>query len=155
MKETTMQKVKPCLWFDKEAEEAVKFYASVFEGVEIGAISRYGEGAPMPKGTVMTVSFKLFGVEMIALNGGPMFQFTEAFSLLVGCKSQAEIDRYWDKLTSDGGKPSQCGWLKDKYGLSWQIVPDSLADLMKHPKAVQAMMQMVKLDIATLENAAR
>jgi predicted 3-demethylubiquinone-9 3-methyltransferase (glyoxalase superfamily) len=159
-----VQKIAPCLWFDKQAEEAAKFYVSIFRNSELGAITRYGkegfEVHKMPEGTVMTVSFKLEGQEFTALNGGPIFKFTEAISLIVHCESQAEVDYYWGKLTAGGDpKAQQCGWLKDKYGLSWQVVPVALFDMMKDKDArksgnvMNAMLQMKKLDLAKLQAA--
>src|SRR3990172_3930332 len=128
-----MQKITPCLWFDNQAEEAANFYVSIFKNSKMGIIARYGEaGAEVsgrPKGTVMTVTFKLDGQEFMALNGGPIFKFTEAISFIVNCKTQKEVDELWEKL-SEGGKKGQCGWLKDKYGLSWQIVPTALGEMM-------------------------
>lgn len=151
-----MQKITPMLWFDKEAEDAAKLYVSVFKDGALGQVTRYGDNMPMPKGTAMTVSFTLFGQEYTALNGGPIFKFTEALSLVVKCDTQAEIDDYWSRLTADGGKESQCGWLKDKYGLSWQIVPRMLPELMKGGggRVMGEIMKMKKLDIATLQRAA-
>src|SRR5208282_2528480 len=122
-----MQTIKPFLWFDNKAEEAANFYVSVFKNSKILGIHRYGEGAPKPAGSAMTVSFELDGMPFIALNGGPHFQFTEAVSFLISAETQEEIDGLWEKLCSDGGHPGQCGWLKDKYGLSWQVVPPCLA----------------------------
>ncbi|MGH8461953.1 MAG: VOC family protein [Stenotrophobium sp.] len=151
-------RITPCLWFDTQAEEAVKFYTSIFKSSKIGAISHYGDGAPMPKGTVLVVQFQLDGQDYMALNGGPLFKFTEAVSLVVNCDTQQEVDYYWEKLCA-GGAPVQCGWLKDRYGLSWQIVPTILGKLMQvdNPagwgRVMQAMMQMVKLDIKALEKA--
>lgn len=153
-----MQKIKPFLWFNDNAEEAMNFYTSIFKNSKIGAVSRYGEGGPGPAGSVMTASFNLDGQEFVALNGGPIFHFTEAISFVVDCKTQDEVDHFWDKL-SEGGEKSRCGWLKDKFGLSWQIVPDALPKLMssgnakKSQNVMQAMMKMDKLDIATLEEA--
>jgi predicted 3-demethylubiquinone-9 3-methyltransferase (glyoxalase superfamily) len=157
-----MQKVTPFLWFDNQAEEAVKFYTSIFKNSRILSTTRYDEegskAAGKPVGTVMTVSFELEGQEFVALNGGPIFKFTEAISLVVNCKTQAEVDRFWEKL-SEGGSKGRCGWLKDKYGLSWQVVPTILNKLLqqKDPKkakrAMHAMLQMDKLDIATLQKA--
>lgn len=153
------QKITTFLWFDHNAEEAVHFYVSVFKNSKINRIARYGEGGPALPGTVMTVEFELEGIPFIALNGGPHFKFNEAISLSVDCQSQQEIDTLWEKLTA-GGQEVQCGWLKDKYGLSWQIVPSVLGELMasKDPetskRVLQAMMQMVKLDIARLQQAA-
>jgi predicted 3-demethylubiquinone-9 3-methyltransferase (glyoxalase superfamily) len=155
-----MNKITPCLWFDKEAEQAVNFYLSVFKDGKVGEILRYGEGAPMPVGTVLTMTFEAGGVSFIALNGGPHFQFNEAISFSIDCKSQAEVDYYWDRLTADGGKPGQCGWLKDKYGVSWQVVPARMIELLKDRdpgrarRAMQAMMQMTKIDVARAEAAA-
>lgn len=157
-----MQKITPCLWFDDNAEEAVKFYVSIFKNSRIGSIARYGEaGAQVsgrPKGSVMTVTFRLDGQEFMALNGGPLFKFTEAVSLIVNCKTQTEVDGLWEKL-SEGGAKGQCGWLKDKYGLSWQIVPTVLGrmlqdkDARKSERVMAALLQMTKLDIAGLKQA--
>jgi predicted 3-demethylubiquinone-9 3-methyltransferase (glyoxalase superfamily) len=153
-----VQKITPFLWFDTQAEEAAKFYTSLFKNSKIVNVSRYGEGAPVPKGTVMTVTFLLNGQEFIALNGGPHFKFTEAMSLFVKCESQEEVDELWNRL-STGGSTQQCGWLKDKYGLSWQIVPTVLGELLqdrdpeKSKRVMQAMLQMVKLDIRALKQA--
>jgi predicted 3-demethylubiquinone-9 3-methyltransferase (glyoxalase superfamily) len=149
-----MQKITPFLWFDNQAEEAAKFYVSIFKNSEMGTIARYGDAGPGPKGTVMAVSFKLAGVEFAALNGGPQFKFTEAISFVVNCKSQEEIDYYWDKLSA-GGSPGPCGWLKDKYALSWQIIPEGLPELIKSPEAMKAMLQMSKLDLQRLQEAAK
>jgi len=154
-----MPKITPFLWFDNSAEQAAQFYTSIFRNSKILQTSRYPEGAPGPKGSVMTMKFELNGQEFIALNGGPHFKFNEAISFSVNCETQKEIDEYWEKLTSGGGKEVQCGWLKDKYGLSWQIVPAALGQLMadKDPKkakrVTQAMMKMVKLDIEALKKA--
>ena len=154
-----MQKITPFLWFDNNAEEAVQFYTSIFKDSKILGTSRYGDAGPGPKGTVMTMKFELNGQEFIALNGGPHFKFTEAISFVVNCETQKEIDEYWAKLTA-GGKEVQCGWLRDKYGLSWQIVPTVLGQLMqdKDPEKVknvtQAFMKMVKMDIEALKRAA-
>ena len=155
-----MQKITPFLWFDTQAEEAAKFYASVFKNSKIGKITRYGEAGPGPKGSVMTVEFELAGQRMIALNGGPHFKFTEAISLSVDCKDQKEVDRYWNRL-SQGGQESMCGWLKDKYGLSWQINPSILGKLLsdkdakKAKRVMEAMLKMKKIDIAALNAAAK
>ncbi|HET7765657.1 MAG TPA: VOC family protein [Burkholderiales bacterium] len=155
-----MQKITPFLWFDTQAEEAAKFYASIFPNSKILKTARYGDAGPGPKGSVMTVEFELDGQRMIALNGGPVFRFTEAISLVVDCKDQKEVDRYWNGLLQ-GGKESQCGWLKDRYGLSWQIVPTVLARLLSDPDAkkakrvMEAMLKMRKIDIAALEAAAK
>ena len=153
------QKIRPFLWFDGNAEEAVNFYLSVFPDARLGEVSRYGEGMPMPAGTVLVANFTLFGQEFGAINAGPEFKFTEAISFMIDCKDQAEVDYYWDKLTADGGEPSQCGWLKDKYGLSWQVVPSALGELMTDPdpakanRVTQALMHMSKIDVAKLEAA--
>lgn len=154
-----MQKISPFLWFDNQAEEAANLYVSLFDDAEITDIARYPEGTPGPAGQVMTVNFKLEGQEYTALNGGPEFPFTEAVSFVVRCKDQDEVDRYWSQLT-EGGEESQCGWLKDRFGLSWQIVPDRLGELLGDPDparshaAMQAMLQMSKIEIKTLEDAA-
>lgn len=156
-----MPKITPFLWFDSQAEEAANFYTSVFKNSRITDVSRYAEGTPGQPGSVMTVNFELDGQQFTALNGGPEFQFTEAISFYVHCKTQEEVDYLWDRLTADGGEPSQCGWLKDKYGVSWQIVPDRLFELINDPdpakaqRAMQAMLQMQKIDIPTLERANR
>ncbi len=153
------QKILTCLWFNSEAEEAAKFYVSLFDNSRILTASRYGKNMPMPEGTVMTIDFELAGLKFMGLNGGPIFKFTEASSMVVNCESQAEIDKLWSALLSDGGREQQCGWLKDRYGLSWQIVPARLGELMKGATPAQsqrvmgAVMQMVKFDIATLEAA--
>jgi len=157
-----MQKITPHLWFDNQAEEAVRFYVSLFKNSKILNVARYGEaGAKVsgrPAGSVMTVTFQLEGQEFMALNGGPHFKFTEAISFLVNCETQAEIDRLWEKL-SQGGEQGPCGWLKDKYGLSWQIVPTVLGEMMqdkdpkKTEKVMEALLQMKKLDIAALRRA--
>jgi len=154
------QKIKTFLWFDKDAEEAAKFYTSIFKNSRITAVARYGDAGPGPKGSAMTVAFELEGQEFLALNGGPQFKFTEAISLLVTCDSQQEIDELWSTLTA-GGQESQCGWLKDRYGLSWQIVPSALPQLLQDPdpaksaRVMQAMLQMKKMDLARLERAHR
>ena len=160
-----MQKITPCLWFDNKAEEAAKFYTSVFKNSKIKAITHYGKaGAEVsgrPKGTVMTVSFELDGQQFTALNGGPLFKFTEAISFEVACKTQKEIDYFWQKLSADGGKKGQCGWLKDKYGVSWQVVPAGMAALFsdddpsKTERVMQAMLKMTKLNIQALKHAYR
>ena len=152
-----MQKITPFLWFDSNAEEAINFYTSVFKDAKIGELARYGDAGPGPKGSVMTATFELFGQKFIALNGGPIFKFNEAISMVVNCENQEEVDYYWDKL-SEGGQEQQCGWLKDKFGLSWQVVPTELPSLFtgdgaKSQKAMQAMMQMKKLDINILKQA--
>ena len=152
-------KITPFLWYDTQAEEAANFYVSVFKNSKILAVTRYGDAGPGPKGSVMTVEFELDGLRFTALNGGPHFTFDEAISFTVHCQTQEEIDRYWDVLSA-GGKTGDCGWLKDKYGLSWQITPDALIELLKDPdpaksqRVMAAMMTMTKIDIAALERAA-
>jgi len=154
-----MQKITPFLWFDDKAEEAANFYVSLFKNSKIDTVSRYGDAGPGPKGAVMTVAFQLNGQKFTALNGGPLFKFTEAISLFVNCESQQEVDELWEKLSA-GGQKSKCGWLKDKYGLSWQIIPSALGKLMSDPdrekagRVMKAMLQMDKIDIAALEEAA-
>jgi predicted 3-demethylubiquinone-9 3-methyltransferase (glyoxalase superfamily) len=153
------QKITPFLWFDGEAEEAATFYTELFEDSKIITVSRYGEAGPGDAGNVMTVAFELAGQKFVALNGGPAHQFTEAVSFVVDCGTQEEVDRYWDAL-SDGGEEGPCGWLKDRWGLSWQIVPTVLPELLTDPdrekanRVMQAMLKMGKLDIAELERAA-
>ena len=156
-----MKKILPCLWFDGQAEQAVKFYTSILKTKsKIGKIARYGEGAPFPKGTALTVMFTLLGREFMALNGGPHYKFTPAFSLSLGCDTQAEIDLLWEKL-SEGGKKVQCGWIEDRYGLSWQIVPNTLGKMVadkdpeKSARVMKALMGMIKLDLKALEKAYR
>ncbi|HWC70500.1 MAG TPA: VOC family protein [Actinomycetota bacterium] len=155
------QKITPFLWFDDRAEEAANFYVSLFEDSEVVDVARYPEGVPgRTAGDAMTVSFRLAGQGLIALNGGPEFSFTEAISLYVRCADQDEVDRLWDQLIDGGGEPSQCGWLKDRFGLSWQIVPDRLTELLgdadpaRANAAMQAMLQMQKIEVKTLEDAA-
>jgi predicted 3-demethylubiquinone-9 3-methyltransferase (glyoxalase superfamily) len=154
-----MQSITPSLWFDTEAEDAANFYVSVFKNSQVLNVSRYGEAGPRPAGTVMTVDFELDGQGFIALNGGPDFPFTEAVSLQVNCETQEEVDRYWSVL-SEGGEEGPCGWLKDRYGLSWQIIPVALTELLNDPdaaraqRAMAAMLQMKKIDIAALRAAA-
>ena len=154
-----MSKISPMLWFDNQAEEAMNFYISVFKNSKVLSVARYGDAGPGPKGSVMTASFELEGQKFTALNAGPMFKFTEAISFVIPCKTQEEVDYYWSKLTSGGGEESMCGWLKDKFGLSWQVVPDALIELLqvKDPKksqrVMQAMMKMRKIDIKTLQEA--
>ena len=151
-----MQKITPFLWFDNQAEEAANFYVSIFPNSKIGSVTRYGEEGPGPKGTVMTVSFQLDGQDFTALNGGPAFNFTEAISFVVNCETQEEVDYFWGKLLQ-GGKESQCGWLKDKFGLSWQVTPAEIPELLTGPKSnevMQAVMQMKKLDLHALRRAA-
>src|SRR5262245_22080560 len=153
------QKITTFLWFDKEAEEAAQFYTSLFKNSKILSVARYGDAGPGPKGSVMTVAFQLEGQEFVALNGGPHFKFTEAISLVVNCESQKEVDELWSKLTA-GGQESDCGWLKDKYGLSWQITPTVLPRLLQDPdpqkakRVMEAMLKMKKIDIPALERAA-
>lgn len=153
------QKITTFLWYDDDAEEAIRFYCSVFPDSKILSETRWGEGGPVPKGTLMTATFQLAGQEFMALNGGPMYRFNEAISLFVRCNTQREIDETWAKLTSGGGEPGQCGWLKDRYGLSWQVAPDSLAGMLgdEDPARAQrvgaAMMQMGKLDLERLKKA--
>jgi predicted 3-demethylubiquinone-9 3-methyltransferase (glyoxalase superfamily) len=158
-----MQKITPMLWFDKEAEEAARFYTSIFEDSKIKNITRYGDSGAqasgMPKGSVMTVSFEIEEQEFVGLNGGPQFKFSEAVSFVVNCKTQKEIDELWAKLTEGGGQPGPCGWLKDKFGLSWQVVPAKMDELMegdarKSERVMAALMKMGKIDIETLERAA-
>ena len=153
-----MKKISPFLWFDDKAEEAMNFYISIFNNSKILSVNRYGEGGPGPKGRVMTATFQLDGQEFTALNGGPQFTFTEAISFYVDCETQQEVDELWEKL-SEGGEKGQCGWLKDKYGLSWQIVPSVLGEMLqdKNPEkaknVMKAMLQMDKIDIPTLKKA--
>jgi predicted 3-demethylubiquinone-9 3-methyltransferase (glyoxalase superfamily) len=153
-----VQKITPFLWFDNQAEEAMNFYTSIFKNAKIGNVSRYGEGGPGPKGSVMVASFELDGMHFTALNGGPQFKFTEAISFYVSCESQDEVDHYWDKL-SEGGQTQRCGWLKDKFGVSWQIIPSALPKLMGDPdrakanRVMQAMLQMKKIEVAKLQQA--
>ena len=152
------QKINPCLWFDVNAEEAVNFYISIFKNSKIDILTRYGKNAPLPEGTVLTIAFQLDGQHFLALNGGPVYTFSEAISFIVNCDTQEELDYFWSKLSEDG-REVQCGWLKDKFGLSWQIVPTRLAELMKSGdteksgRVMQALMQMVKIDIAGLQAA--
>ena len=155
-----MPRITPFLWFDDKAEEAANFYVSVFKNSKIGSVARYGDAGPGPKGSVMTVSFELEGQEFIALNGGPLYTFTPAISFFVDCKTQQEVDELWDKLTAGGGEV-ECGWLRDKYGLSWQIIPTALLELMqdkdpvKSQRVFKAMLQMTKIDIEGLQRAYR
>lgn len=152
------QKITTFLWFDKEAEEAARFYTSTFPDSKILAVSRYGDAGPGPKGTAMTVEFQLAGQRFLALNGGPQFKFTEAISLLVDCETQEEVDELWRKLTS-GGKEAPCGWLKDRFGLSWQVIPRALPQMLmdensdKAQRVMRSMLQMRKIDLAALERA--
>jgi predicted 3-demethylubiquinone-9 3-methyltransferase (glyoxalase superfamily) len=158
-----MQKITPFLWFDDQAEDAVKFYTSIFKHSKIGRISRYTEEAAQrsgrPIGSVLTIEFEIEGEKFVALNGGPLFKFNESISFVVNCETQQEVDYFWMKLTADGGEESTCGWLKDKFGLSWQIVPTVLIDMLhdadpeKSERLMQTMLQMKKVDIKTLEDA--
>jgi predicted 3-demethylubiquinone-9 3-methyltransferase (glyoxalase superfamily) len=154
-----MPNITPFLWYESQAEEAANFYISIFPNSRILKVSRYNDAGPGPKGTVMVVQFELDGKPFLALNGGPHFKFTEAISFTIDCKNQQEVDHYWTKLTADGGQESQCGWLKDKYGLSWQVVPTVLGELMSDPdkekakRTMEAMLKMKKLDIPTLQRA--
>src|SRR2546425_1932203 len=153
-----MQKITPFLWFDDKAEEAMNFYVSVFKNSKVGKLRRYGEAGPGPKGSVMSAQFQLEGQDFIALNGGPHFSFTPAISLFVDCKTQKEVDELWEKLSA-GGEKGNCGWLKDKYGLSWQIIPSALGEMLSDPdpaisqSVMKAMMQMKKIDIEGLKRA--
>jgi predicted 3-demethylubiquinone-9 3-methyltransferase (glyoxalase superfamily) len=153
-----MPRITPFLWFDNNAEEAMNFYVSIFKNSKVLKVTRYGEGGPGPAGTVMTAEFELDGQHFVGLNGGPRFKFTEAVSFVVNCKTQEEVDYYWDKL-SEGGEKSRCGWLKDKFGMWWQVVPTALAELMNDPdpdkarRVMEAMLQMDKIDIEPLKRA--
>lgn len=153
-----MQKITPFLWFNDQAEEAMNFYTNVFKNSKKGEIRRYADGGPAPKGTVMSASFQIEGQELVAFNGGPHFSFTPAISLFVDCKTQEEVDELWSKL-SEGGQPQQCGWVTDKFGLSWQIIPSALGEMLqdknaaKSKAAMQAMMKMHKIDVKRLEQA--
>jgi len=153
------QKITPCLWFDGKAEEAMNFYLSIFKNGKVVSVMRHGEAGPGPKGSVLAVTFELEGQEFMGLNGGRHYSFTPAISMFVKCRDQAEVDHYWENLMAGGGKPMQCGWLTDKYGVFWQIVPTALGEMLqdkdpaKAKRAMEAMMQMVKLDIAALRKA--
>jgi predicted 3-demethylubiquinone-9 3-methyltransferase (glyoxalase superfamily) len=153
-----MQKITPFLWFDGKAEEAMNFYISIFKNSKVGRVTRYGEAGPGPKGTVMSATFQLEGQEFMALNGGPQFRFTPAISFFVNCETQQEVDELWEKLC-EGGKKDRCGWLKDKYGLSWQIIPSALGKMLgdkdpeKSKRVMEAMLQMHKIDIKRLQEA--
>lgn len=153
-----MQKITPFLWFDHQAEEAMNFYVSIFKNSKVLSVNRYGDAGPGPKGSVMTANFELDGQVFTALNGGPMYQFSPATSFVVHCETQAEVDHYWEKL-SEGGKTNQCAWLDDQFGVTWQIVPNVLLELISDPdptkagRVMQAMMQMTKIDIDTLKRA--
>ena len=154
------QKIIPNLWFDTQAEEAAHYYIDVFGDGRVLSVSHYPQGSPGAAGSVMSVEFEVAGIHLVGINGGPQFPFTEAVSLQIDCADQAEVDRFWDRLIGDGGEESMCGWLKDKYGLSWQVVPTGMAEIFADPdparaqRAVQAMMQMRKLDVAALRAAA-
>lgn len=156
-----MQKITPCLWFDGQAEEAMNFYLAIFKNAKAGQILRWGKEAPDKQGSVLMVTFELDGQTFQGLNGGPEHKFNEAISLSIDCKSQEEVDHYWNALTADGGKEVACSWLKDKFGVSWQVVPDVLPRLLNDPdkdkaaRVMKAMMQMVKIDVAKIEEAAR
>ncbi len=155
-----MSKIAPCLWFNGDAEAAATFYVSLFPDAAIGTISRYGAGAPFPAGTALMVQFTLAEQRFQAINGGPQFSFNEAVSLSIACKDAAEVDHYWDALTAHGGQEGRCGWLKDRFGVSWQVVPDGLGAVLSDPdpiragRAVQAMMGMKKLDLPAMRAAA-
>jgi predicted 3-demethylubiquinone-9 3-methyltransferase (glyoxalase superfamily) len=152
-----MQKITPFLWFDNQAEEAMNFYTSVFKNSKVVNVQRFENSGPDMKSTVITGTFEIEGKEFMVLNGGPEFKFTEAISFFVKCKDQAEVDELWNKLTADGGQESQCGWLKDKFGVSWQIIPDALGEMLGNPdplkaqKAMKSMLQMKKIDIAKMK----
>ncbi|MBI1280804.1 MAG: VOC family protein [Anaerolineaceae bacterium] len=154
-----MSKITPFLWFDNQAEEAMNFYISLFNNSKIVSVSRYGEGAPVPAGTVMSATFELDGQTIMALNAGPQFKFNEAISFYVDCVDQAEVDKFWNALTANGGEEGMCGWLKDKFGLSWQIVPRALGQMLGDPdpdksrRAMEAMLKMKKIDVPTLQKA--
>lgn len=154
-----MQKITPYLWFDGQAEEAANFYTTIFDNSRIVDIQRYGEAGPGPAGSVMTVTFEVEGQQFVGLNGGPEFRFTEAISFQVSCRTQAEVDGLWEKLSADGGQPGPCGWLKDKFGLSWQIVPTALPELLSDPdperagRVMKAMLSMSKIEIQGLRDA--
>ena len=155
-----MQKITPFLWFDGNAEEAANFYVSIFKNSKLGKITRYGDAGPGPKGSVLTVSFQLEGQEFVALNGGPHYKFTPAISLYVDCETQGEVDTLWAQLLSGGGREDRCGWLVDKYGVSWQIIPRVLIELLGHKdpqianRAMHLMLEMTKIDIEKLQQAA-
>jgi predicted 3-demethylubiquinone-9 3-methyltransferase (glyoxalase superfamily) len=157
----TRPSITPCLWFDNQGEEAANFYVSVFPNSRILDVTRYNEAGMGEAGTVMTVTFELDGQQLVALNGGPYFTFNEAISLMIHCETQEDVDHYWNALTADGGEPGQCGWLKDKYGVSWQVVPNLVLggldadDSEAGERVTEALLQMGKLDIGTLERAAR
>ncbi len=150
--------ITPCLWFNDNAEEAVSFYLEIFENATIDSVSRYGKHAPFPEGTILTISFTLNGVSFLALNGGPVFKFSEAVSFIVHCQTQKEVDHYWEKLSHEGIK-QQCGWVKDRFGVSWQIVPRQVAQWMSDPdtaksnRVLEALLKMTKLEIDVLQSA--
>jgi predicted 3-demethylubiquinone-9 3-methyltransferase (glyoxalase superfamily) len=156
MKGKHMQKITPFLWFDHQAEEAMHFYTSIFKNSKVGSVQRYGEAGPGPKGSVMSVTFELEGQQFFALNGGPHFSFTPAISFFVNCETQQEVDGLWEKLSA-GGEPNSCGWLKDKYGVSWQIIPSALGKMLqdkdpeKSARVMKAMLQMKKIDVEGLK----
>jgi predicted 3-demethylubiquinone-9 3-methyltransferase (glyoxalase superfamily) len=153
-----VQKITPFLWFDHQAEEAMNYYVSIFKNSKVLGVNRYGKGAPLPEGIVLTANFELDGQKFIALNGGPMYKFSPATSFVVNCENQSEVDYYWDKLAA-GGKPNRCAWLDDKFGVTWQIVPKQLGQFLSDPdpvkagRVMRAMMQMKKIDIAGLQQA--
>jgi predicted 3-demethylubiquinone-9 3-methyltransferase (glyoxalase superfamily) len=155
-----MHKLTTCLWFDTEGEDAAGFYTSLFPNSKVGDVARYGEAGPREAGTVMTVEFELDGQKFVALNGGPDFEFNEAISFQIECESQDEVDRYWNALTADGGQEGPCGWVKDRFGVSWQVVPKRLTELLTDPdrelsqRVMAAMLEMKKIEIAELERAA-
>lgn len=157
--ETPKQKITPMLWFDNQAEEAMNFYLSAFKNSRVLGVTRYGKTGPGPEGSVMTAAFEIEGQEFTALNAGPQFKFTEAVSFVVNCDSQEEVDYFWDKLREGGGQESQCGWLKDRFGLSWQVTPVALPKMLSDPdpqkreRVMKAMMQMIKIDLPTLQKA--
>lgn len=155
-----MQKITPCLWFNGRVEEALDFYTAIFKDSKVNEVTHYGPDMPMPDGEILTATLTLEGQEFMLLNGGPQFVHDEAISFVINCKDQAEIDHYWNSLTANGGRESECGWLADPYGISWQIVPAGLGELIKNSgpnvnKVMQALLQMKKLDIAALEAAAK
>jgi len=154
-----MQKITPFLWYDDKAEAAANFYVSIFKNSKILSVVRYGEAGPGPKGSVMTVEFELEGQKLVGLNGGPLFKFTEAVSFAISCETQEEVDYFWEKLTAEGGAESQCGWLKDRYGLSWQVVPTAVIEMLKDKdtaksqRVMQAVMQMKRIDMSKAKQA--
>jgi predicted 3-demethylubiquinone-9 3-methyltransferase (glyoxalase superfamily) len=154
-----VRKITPCLWFDGRVDEAIDFYGTIFDDVRVDGVQRYGEGAPLPAGTILTATIVIAGQDLMVLNGGPHYKLSEAFSLYVPCETQEEVDYFWEKLSADGGEPGRCGWLKDKFGVSWQIVPTVLGELLgdkdsgKAQRVLHAMLQMNKLIIADLEQA--